>query len=57
MSTLKEPYCIGRQEEDGNEGFTTGSLVVAAGGATIERNMPIIPGRWYPEHAAPSPGT
>ncbi len=34
-------------------GYITGALMVADGGATIKTNMPIIPGRWYPDHALP----
>lgn len=35
-------------------GYMTGSLLIADGGAAIKRNVPIIPGRWYPDHALPA---
>jgi 3-oxoacyl-[acyl-carrier protein] reductase len=37
-----------------DEGYVTGALIVADGGATIKTNMPVIPGRWYPDHAVQS---
>lgn len=40
-----------------DKGYITGSLIVADGGATIKRNVPIIPGRWYPKHALPIEAT
>jgi NAD(P)-dependent dehydrogenase (short-subunit alcohol dehydrogenase family) len=35
-------------------GYITGAMFVADGGATIKTNMPIMPGRWYPDHALPT---
>jgi NAD(P)-dependent dehydrogenase (short-subunit alcohol dehydrogenase family) len=35
-------------------GYITGALIVADGGATIKTNMPIMAGRWYPDHAMPA---
>lgn len=34
-------------------GYITGATIVADGGATIKTNMPVLPGRWYPDHALP----
>ena len=34
-------------------GYITGATIVADGGATIKTNMPVLPGRWYPDHAMP----